>query len=117
MKMDKCPECGKKATLFEGEITINGITVPQKGYECGCGEKFHTMDQCKAADNAAATEMVLLPPNSTNFKWIRHCMGMNRKDCAEKLNTTEDIVLAYEYGSEVIDSVHWAKLVDLFNAN
>jgi DNA-directed RNA polymerase subunit RPC12/RpoP len=68
-----CPECGKRATFVEVEVTesfgmffVDLVGDKERAYRCGaCGETFDLKDQLPAGGDAGARAKPALPQKST----------------------------------------------------
>jgi hypothetical protein len=68
--IDTCPECGKRATFSEVEISesygvffVDVVDDKERAYRCGaCGETFDLKDQAPAAAAAPPAATAAAPP-------------------------------------------------------
>ncbi len=99
MFVETCPECGKRATFREVELTenfgmffIDIVGDKERAFRCGgCGETFDLKDQARSARTGIAAKPVAATKSLAELERERAIEERRHKELAEtKANQIDD---------------------------
>jgi hypothetical protein len=102
-----CVTCGSANTRRDSiPLIILGVETEQPGTRCNVCDEFYSMSaECEAVDLRVAAVLAERDPCPEALKYMRHAIGMSKRDCASVMGVEVACVVADQVDVGVWDYV------------